>query len=416
MTEKFIPAVKNPPAKVKDAGLVKMAMDGACVYNAKSGEIILLPKGMELKHGAAARLTAAFFDQCGSQFVGLSGEEAAASLAERYVREYGDQALSWGWSEGRKLSFCGWAAASDKVQAKAASAESALKSVLAEWLGDFSLCRVVEPGREFSLKAVSRTGKGALASAPGFCCSACGAVFEPDSVCAAPVHPVGEGKAEEALAEVHTPGAHTIPLLCEQLGLEITNTLKAMLYTVLKPDGGRELLFAMIRGDKDISIPKLEAYVKKLFPGAAFRRAEAEEIISSFGEVAGFCGPVGVPENVKMVADLSLVGGKNFVVGGNRPDYHRTGCCWGRDFEPPAADLALYEAASPCPQCGGGLEETQLRTIASINIIDAALSGGYVISSRDREGSHSWPFQWKAEIDLESLLLALYENGKKDKI
>ena len=58
MTEKFIPAVKNPPAKVKDAGLVKMAMDGACVYNAKSGEIILLPKGMELKHGAAARLKA----------------------------------------------------------------------------------------------------------------------------------------------------------------------------------------------------------------------------------------------------------------------------------------------------------------------------------------------------------------------
>ena len=416
MTVKFVPVVKNPPAKVKDAGLIKMAMDGACVYNAKSGEIILLPKGAAAKHEAAARLTRAFYDNCGAQFVDLSGAEAAASLAERYVREYGDRALSWAWSEGRKLHFCGWAADLEEAGQKAAAAEEALTSALSAYHSAFSLCSVAEPGCKFSLKAVCRTDKGALASVPGFFCSSCGALVEPDSVCSLPEHPVNESAAAEPLADVHTPGAHTIPLLCEQLGLEITSTLKAMLYTVLKPDGGKELLFAMIRGDKDISIPKLEIYVDQLFPGASFRRAEAEEIVSSFGEVAGFCGPVGVPDNVKMVADLSLTGGKNFVVGGNRPDYHRTGCCWGRDFEPPAADLSLFESSSSCPKCGGLLEETPLRTIASINIIDAAAAGGPVVSCRDRDGAHSWPYQWKTEVDMESVLLALYENGKMDKI
>lgn len=416
MTEKFVPTVKNPPAKVKDAGLINMAMEGACVYNAKSGETILLPKGAELCRELADRAVQSLFDKCGAQYAGLSGEAAAESLAERYVREYGDAALSWSWLDGRTLRACGWSSSMEEASAKAAAAETALKSVFTAYFDDYSVCGVVAPGREQTRKIVCKTGNGALTSELGFVCKSCGAVLEPDSTCALPPHPVNEGKPEEPLTEVHTPGTHTIPLLCEYLGLDITNTLKAMLYTVLKADGNKELLFAMIRGDKDISIPKLEAFVRQSFPSASFRRAEAEEILSSFGEVAGFCGPIGVPENVNMVADLSLVGGRNFVVGGNRPDYHKTGCCWGRDFEPPAADLALYEKSSLCPHCRRGLEETQLRVIAATQVVDAAACGLNVLSCRGRDGSRSWPFVWKADVFLESLLFALYENKKKDKI
>lgn len=416
MTEKFVPAVKNPPAKVKDAGLIGMAMDGACVYNAKNGETILLPKGAELCRELADKAAQALFDKCGAQRAGLSGEAAAESLAERYVREYWDAVLSWSWLDGRTLRACGWSSSLEEASEKAAAAEEALKSAFSAYLDDYSICEVVVPGSERTRKIVCRTGKGASAAEPGFVCGACGAVLEPDSVCALPLHPVNEGKQQETLTEVHTPGTHTIQLLCEYLGLDITNTLKAMLYTVLKADGDKELLFAMIRGDKDISVPKLEAFVRKSFPGASFRRAEAGEILSSFGEVAGFCGPVGVPENVNTVADLSLVGGRNFVVGGNRPDYHKTGCCWGRDFEPTAADLSLYEKSSPCPQCGGALDETQLRVVAETQIIDAAAGGSNVLSCRGRDGARSWPFVWKTAVFLESLLFALYENKKKDKI
>jgi len=43
MSEIFIPEMRNPPAKVRDTGLINMAMAGAGVYNAKNAEIILLP-------------------------------------------------------------------------------------------------------------------------------------------------------------------------------------------------------------------------------------------------------------------------------------------------------------------------------------------------------------------------------------
>ena len=45
MRELFIPETKNPPAKVRDAGLIALVMEGGGVYNSKSGELILLPIG-----------------------------------------------------------------------------------------------------------------------------------------------------------------------------------------------------------------------------------------------------------------------------------------------------------------------------------------------------------------------------------
>ena len=417
MTDMFVPETKNPPAKVKDMGIVGLVLDGAGVYNAKSGEIIFLPRGCEVSGRIVDNLMDALLEKCGIQRIDCRDlEEAVYSLAERYVRDYKEKVLSWSQISGRELLFCGWAATEEDAVRKAEATASAIKDALSECLSQFSLTRVASPKKNMVISGLCVTNKGSFNSVGGVKCSVCGRIFLADSVYINKEAPVNADAEESELRDIYTPGAHTIPLLCKQLGLQPKDTLKAMLYTVESPGGGKELLFAMIRGDRDISITKLSAYVEAKFPGSVFRRAEADEIVAAFGEVAGFCGPVGVPENVNMVADMSLKDGKNFVVGGNRPDYHRTGCCWGRDFEPEVADLLLYQESVLCPECGGELKEAEVRRICTIEAYDAALNGAAALMCRDREGVSVWPYRWRGVVSLESLLLSVYERGNRDKI
>ena len=414
MRELFIPETKNPPAKVKDQGLISLAMEGAGVFNAKSGEVILLPIGRSTLNSISEDLADALLEKNGIQHIDCSSsDESVQSLAERYVREYGDKALSWMAISGRKLKMWGWAATEEDVKMKTAMAADTVRSIMERYIPDFDYLLEVGTATINKMVGVCSTSKGSLYEMEGLTCQGTGLYYHDDSAFICPSEPVNSDQEEEEVKDVHTPGAHTITLLCEQLGLDPKQTLKAMLYTVILPDGNRTLLFAMIRGDKNISINKLTAYVDSKFKGASFRKAETEEIVSSFGEVAGFCGPIGVPEGVHMVADKSLVDGKNFVVGGNRPDYHRTGCCWGRDFMPDVADLLLFEELMPCPENGTPLTAVQLRKICSIESYRSDMRGEPALTSRDREGEHKWPYRWKAEVSLESLILSFYEKKEK---
>lgn len=417
VTDFFVPSTKNPPAKVKDGGLIKLVMSGAGVYNAKSGSIIYLPDGRAAARRIAHRLVCSLFDTAGFQPVDCgAAEQNVASLPERYVREYGASALRWLEVRDRTIRTWAWAADRDEAGAAADQVISAVASSVKIWLPSFNFVSDVMPENDFTSVGVCGTEKGALNALTGFKCGKCGQFYLPDSDFSSKELPVNFDKEEASLSEIHTPGAHTIPLLCEQLGLNVTDTLKAMLYTVDKPDGSHQLMFVMIRGDKDVSLKKLGAYVRANFPaGSSFRRAEAEEILDAFGEVAGFCGPVGVPENVHMVADKSIEGGKNFVVGGNRPDYHRTGCCWGRDFKPPVADLMLFEEKTPCPECGEKLEEAWLRRICTVKTFNIEANGGHALACRDRDGVHTWPCICEAEISVDAMMLALFESGLIEK-
>jgi len=414
MRELFIPETKNPPAKVKDLGLISLVMEGAGVFNAKSGEIILLPIGRSTLNSISEDLADALLENNGIQHIDCSAsDESVHSLAERYVREYGDKALSWMAISGRKLKLWGWASTEEEVKMKTAMAADTIRSIMERYITDFDYLLEVSSGTINKMAGVCSTNKGSLYELEGLTCPGSGYYYHDDSAFIYATEPVNSSQEEEEVKDVHTPGAHTITLLCEQLGLDPKQTLKAMLYTVILPDGKKTLLFAMIRGDKNISINKLTAYVDSKFKGASFRKAENGEIVSSFGEVAGFCGPIGVPDGVQMVADKSLVDGKNFVVGGNRPDYHRTGCCWGRDFKPDVADLLLFEESMLCPENGTPLTPVQLRKICTVECYGSEMRGEPVLSSRDRDGEHKWPYRWKAEVSLESLILSFYEKKEK---
>ena len=414
MRELFIPETKNPPAKVKDQGLISLVMEGAGVFNAKSGEIILLPIGKSTLNSIEEDIAESLLEKNGIQHIDCNvSEESVYSLAERYVREYGNKALSWMVTSERKLRLRGWAETEEEAKMKAAMAADTIRSIMERYIPDFDYLLEVGSKTINRMVGVCSTQKGSLYEFEGLSCPEGGNYYHADSADVYTYNAVKSGQKEEEVKDVYTPGAHTISLLCEQLGIDPAQTLKAMLYTVIMPDGKKTLLFAMIRGDKNISINKLTAYVDSKFKGSSFRRADNEEIVSAFGEVAGFCGPIGVPEGVRMVADRSLEGGKNFVVGGNRPDYHKTGCCWGRDFKPEIADLLLFEESTPCPDSGVPMTSVPLRKICMVECYSSEERSEAVLSCRDRDGEHKWPYRWGAEISLESLILSFYEKKER---
>jgi len=74
------------------------------------------------------------------------------------------------------------------------------------------------------------------------------------------------------------------------------------------------------------------------------------------GGPVGYCGPVGT-KAARVIADVSLQGRANWIVGGNKKDYHLGGANPGRDFpEPEYADVTTVVAGDPCPRCSTPLE------------------------------------------------------------
>ena len=122
---------------------------------------------------------------------------------------------------------------------------------------------------------------------------------------------------------------HTIKILCDQLGIAPSATLKAPFLTA---DG--ETLLGLLRGDLEASLEKVrhETGAKEVWPAAP-------EEISRLGVVAGYAGPVGLKvrserhgPGVWVVADRSIVASANLVTGANRDGFHLLGVNYPRDF------------------------------------------------------------------------------------
>ncbi|HEY66225.1 MAG TPA: hypothetical protein G4O02_16865 [Caldilineae bacterium] len=164
------------------------------------------------------------------------------------------------------------------------------------------------------------------------------------------VSPLPEEPPQE-VEEVATPGCTTIQSVADFLGVPTSHTLKAVFYAT--PQG--RIIFAVVRGDLEIDVGKLERAV-----GASLHPASSEELEAA-GIVAGYASPVGLHprEPITVVGDPSIQANINFVAGANRPGYHLRGVRYPRDFEVDIlTDLIQAHEGAPCPACGHSLDQT----------------------------------------------------------
>ncbi|MDL2263840.1 hypothetical protein LJC31_04215 [Synergistaceae bacterium OttesenSCG-928-I11] len=409
---RLVPKTENAPAKVKDTGVVGLVKDGAAAYNAKSGELLLLPAGEEKRSDIAGKLLNALFEQAGFQHVDCGSDAAIFSLAERYVREWQDTATAFAECRGRNIRLLGW---SKEVTGAGDRMENAMRALLSALPEErpaketFAFVEAVAPDVTRSSFLLSPSGESPLRAENGFVCPACGKMFLPDTPYAFRAPQPGESEQEQALEDIETPGANTIVDLCKQLGIDIEYTLKAMLYVAFDAAGASHPVAAFVRGDFSVSMNKLSAWLKNEHGLTGLRTAEKAELFEMIGEVAGYCGPVNLPENVIVVCDESVRGAKNTVVGANRPGYHRKGCCWGRDFTAPLADIVQIAEGIPCICGKADLVASALRVCGQLSYGDAGTPSGdqhKVLSYRDREGNHEYPIELDGILFTESILLA----------
>jgi prolyl-tRNA synthetase len=167
-----------------------------------------------------------------------------------------------------------------------------------------------------------------------------------DTEAAHPAAPQAAGDPTEDLVVLETPDTPTIESLATFLGVDASNTLKCVLFDV----GGRTTA-VLVPGDREVSVNKLE---KSVFP--AIVRPLTDDDFAARGLVKGYVGPQGLGDDVDIVADHTVRGGRDWITGSNEPDRHVRGANVGRDFRVDRwEDLVEFREGDRCPVDGGEL-------------------------------------------------------------
>jgi prolyl-tRNA synthetase len=199
-----------------------------------------------------------------------------------------------------------------------------------------------------------------------------------DTEAATPGAPEPTAEPPEPMVEVDTPGAATIDLVAEQLGVPAGRTLKNILFDI---DG--RTVAVLVPGDREVSETKL---ARLHFP-AVVRRFDDDDFAAS-GLAKGYVGPHGLGDDVTVFADPSVRGGANWVTGANRPDTHVTGANLDRDFRVDRwEDLVEIREGDRCPVDGGELEVGHGIVVGHIYQLGRRYSEPLEATFQDEDGS-----------------------------
>jgi prolyl-tRNA synthetase len=151
------------------------------------------------------------------------------------------------------------------------------------------------------------------------------------------------------LEKVSTPGKKSIEDVAGFLDVSSTQVVKTL---VLLADN--EPVIALLRGDFDLNEIKLKNHL-----GCNELEMAGDEVVTKVtGAPTGFAGPVGLSMKVKIVADISVKGMRNFVTGANEGDMHLKNVNLGRDLHVAEfVDIRNVVIGDPCPRCESGTLE-----------------------------------------------------------
>ena len=207
--------------------------------------------------------------------------------------------------------------------------------------------------------------------------------------------------AEDALPleKVATPDAHTIEALANFLEIPKEKTAKAV-FMMAQLGDAEKLVFAILRGDMDLSEAKLTAALGAL----ALRPATDQEILNAKA-VPGYASPVGI-EKVLVVVDDLIPASANLVAGANEAGYHLRNVNYRRDYKAQiVTDIAVAKANDACAKCS-----TSLSKVSGVELLGSAPARELNITYTDENGKGQpiWSASWT--LDLGRTLGAVAES------
>jgi len=205
---------------------------------------------------------------------------------------------------------------------------------------------------------------------------------------------------------VETPGVTTIEDLAAFLGIDPAQTAKAVFMMATPKEGGRgTAVFAVVRGDLEVNEVKL----MNALGGGVDLRPMLDSEVAEYGLVAGYASPIGVPSNVRVIADLSLEGSPNLVAGANRPGWHLRNVNLGRDWQAPTADIASAKAGHGCARCGGTLRSSRGIEMGHVFRLQYVYTKAFTVNVLGADGGQVMPTMGCYGIGIERILSAAVE-------
>ena len=191
---------------------------------------------------------------------------------------------------------------------------------------------------------------------------------------------------ELELEKVETPDVESIEDVAKFLGLEESQTSKAVFY---QSNDTEDLIFALIRGDIEVNETKLKNHLQlhTLYPAE-------ESAITAIGAVAGFASTLNIKEEgVRLVVDPSVAESSNLVCGANEKDFHYKNYNHKRDaaFEGEIVDIATARDGDPCPVTGAPLEALRGIEIGNIFQLGDRYSSSMSVSYLNQSGKAETP-------------------------
>lgn len=201
--------------------------------------------------------------------------------------------------------------------------------------------------------------------------------------------------------KVYTPDAGTIDELTRFFGCSPDKLVKTLLYAA-----DSKIVAALVRGDRELSEPKLKA----LLGCTELRMADYDTVKKVTGAAVGFAGPVGL--EAVIVADPEVLGMRNFIVGANSTGYHLANVNPIRDFEPEfTGDIRCAEKGDKCSVCGSDLEFINGFVIGSIKMYDRKYMDKSGLSYRNEQGGMEPMEGVGFSLNLDSLLAVTVEKN-----
>jgi prolyl-tRNA synthetase len=179
------------------------------------------------------------------------------------------------------------------------------------------------------------------------------------------------------LEKIHTPEAHTVEQVTGMLEVDARRLIKTILYRC-----DDRMVAVLIRGDREVN----EAKVRQITGCDLLEMAAPEKILEVTGGPVGFSGPVGL-EGVEMLADVSLEGLANAVVGANQDQYHLVNANFPRDFTIERfEDLHMARDGDCCGECGKPLNSMRGIEVGQIFKLGCKYSRAFKATFLDDRG------------------------------
>lgn len=155
-----------------------------------------------------------------------------------------------------------------------------------------------------------------------------------------------QDKEMKPMAKVAGEGIIGVEALAAHLGVPVHSTTMTLLF-----QADKDVVAVMMRGDYHVSETKLRNYL-----GCKNLNLVSPDMVKKItGTEAGYVGPVNLPANVKVVADLSCKDRINFEAGANELHSHNVNVNFDRDFPTPEfADIREANEGDTCAACGKG--------------------------------------------------------------